>query len=182
MTDKKSLQKKVSVTFRIVPEDMSELRKESKKKGISANSLVSQIIRQHVAWHSRSSDAGQISISKHTFRMFLEALDVEKIIDIAQTVGKKKFKSIILMLRGEFTLDSWLDFMEMWAQTSGFAFRRESKDGKQNILIQHDLGNTYSIFLRELYNAVFLELGVKIDIQITDESVIIQLENRTRTL
>ena len=39
------------MTFRIISERLTHLHKESETKNISLNTLVNQIIKEHLAWH-----------------------------------------------------------------------------------------------------------------------------------
>lgn len=57
MSDDDQKQTTEGITFRIPSSSINQLREESKKKQISLNMLVNQIIREHLDWHTFAAPA-----------------------------------------------------------------------------------------------------------------------------
>jgi len=79
------------------------LREESKKKQISLNTLINQIIREHLDWHTFAAPAGLFYIPRSTMSVVLSKLTEEEISELAIIIAKRDI-DIGLLLRGEFTL------------------------------------------------------------------------------
>jgi predicted HicB family RNase H-like nuclease len=58
MSEEARKQTTESITFRMPLRSISQLRDESKKKQLSLNTLVNQIIREHLDWHAYAAQAG----------------------------------------------------------------------------------------------------------------------------
>jgi hypothetical protein len=68
-----------------------------------------------------------------------------------------------LFLKKEYDIKSTLDFLAIWIKLSGYLYRHEetNKDGQNmhSYVIQHDMGKKWSIYLANLYQFLFDELG-----------------------
>ena len=56
--------KSESVTFRIDSKVLKNLRHEAEQKDVMTNTLVNQIIKDHLNWHSNGAKVGFISAQK----------------------------------------------------------------------------------------------------------------------
>ena len=88
MTDKK-----ISTSFRIDPETLHKLNSESEKAEVSLNSLVNQILKQHVEWHSKAADAGIGTIFKPMLKHLMTQLNEDEIKNLAKKLQNKKEKT-----------------------------------------------------------------------------------------
>jgi glycerol-3-phosphate responsive antiterminator len=153
--------KSESVTFRFDDELIKGLRNEAKQKDISTNTLVNQIVKEHLHWHANAPKAGFIAIRRCFVIDALNYLSEQEIVSIAEHVAKTTNKDGILFIENEYSMKSALDFIENWIKMSGYKYRRkEVEDGehKQMYLIQHDMGIKWSIYLASLYQFLFDEL------------------------
>jgi hypothetical protein len=67
-----------------------------------------------------------------------------------------------MLLKKEYTIKSALDFLETWIRISGYPYRYEQNNNGQNkhsYVIQYDTGKDWSIYLANLYQFLFDELG-----------------------
>lgn len=74
-------------------------REESKKKQISLNTLVNQIIREHLDWHTFAAPAGLFHIPKSTMSMVLSKLTEEEISELAIIIAKRNIDIALLFLQ-----------------------------------------------------------------------------------
>jgi len=103
MSDEVQKQTTEGITFRIPSSSINLLREESKKKQISLNTLINQIIREHLDWHTFAAPAGLFYIPRSTMSVVLSKLTEEEISELAIIIAKRDI-DIGLLLRGEFTL------------------------------------------------------------------------------
>ena len=150
MSDETHMRSTEGITFRIPSSSINQLREESKKKQISLNTLVNQIIREHLDWHTFAAPAGLFYIPRPTMSVVLSKLTEEELSELAIIIAKRDI-DIGLLLRGEFTLSSFLNILENWSRISSFAYKHEVTNKVHNFIIQHDMGRNFSFLIKELY-------------------------------
>jgi predicted DNA-binding ribbon-helix-helix protein len=163
---RKGKKKTESITFRLESQVLDHLREEAKRKDVSINTLVSQVARQHTNWYSTATQAGFIPVRKPLMIKLLESQNEEQIKSLAKHVAKSSNKDFILMLRGKYNIHSALDFIETWVRTSGYSYTHNIEDldysSRLHILVvQHDMGMRWSLYLAELYKNLFEEFKVR---------------------
>ena len=148
-------------TFRFDSETMKSLRQEAKQKDISTNTLLNQIVKEHLRWHANASNAGFIAVRRLLITSLISHLSEQEIISVAENVAKNTNKDTILLLEDEYTMKSALDFIEIWIKISGYKYKHHEINDGQNrhmYVIQHDMGIKWSIYLANLYQFLFDEV------------------------
>ncbi len=162
---------KEHVSFRIEKDHLKRLQSEAKQNHVSLNVLVNQIIRQYQEWYSISSKIGEVPIRKNILSMFVEKIDTSDLIEIARYSANTYFKNVILMFKGEFTLSAWIEVLESWIKVAGFPYKHEVDHNQHTLIIQHDMGNKFSIFEKELLGTIFNMFKIKPEFDLTDNSI-----------
>jgi len=145
-------------TFRFDSETMKSLREEAKQKDISTNTLLNQIVKEHLKWHANASNAGFVAVSRFLITSLISHLSEQEIISVGENVAKNTNKDTILLLENEYTMKSALDFIENWIKISGYKYKHHEINDGQNrhmYVIQHDMGIKWSIYLANLYQFLF---------------------------
>ena len=154
--------KSESVTFRIDSKVLKNLRHEAGQKDVSTNTLVNQIIKEHLNWTSNASKAGFISVRRPFVSKVIKYLPEQEIISLAEYVAKSTNKDAILLMQNEYTIESALELLESWIRICGFPYKHKETNNGQNrhsFIIQHDIGMKVSIYLATLFQSLFEELG-----------------------
>jgi hypothetical protein len=173
--------KSETTTFRFDSGTMRSLRQEAKQKDISTNTLLNQIVKEHLKWHANASKAGFIAVRRLLITSLISNLSEQEIVSVAEHVAKNTNKDTILLLENEYTMKSALEFIEDWIKISGYNYRHEEiNDGKNRhmYVIHHDMGIKWSIYLANLYQFLFDE--VKKDYN--EKRRIIEFEKTENTL
>jgi hypothetical protein len=55
-----------------------------------------------------------------------------------------------ILLRGEFTLSSFLNILENWSRISSVPYKHELNNNSHNFIVQHDLEKLFTINKRNL--------------------------------
>lgn len=153
--------KSESTTFRFDCETIKSLREEAKQKDIRTNTLLNQIVKEHLKWHANASNAGFIAIRRLLITNLMSYLSEQEIICVAENVAKNTNKDTILLFKNEYTIKSALEFIEDWIKISGYKYKHhEINDGQSRhmFIIQHDMGIKWSIYLANLYQFLFDEV------------------------
>lgn len=169
--------KTVIRTFSMRKDLVEALEKEAHSRGISTSALLNQTIDRsiHEVWPSEKT--GVISLARDIVRGFLDHMSVD---DVAKVGGlsAQEHKGRAMILYGtEQRLDSVLEMLE---KITGpyfrwFVFTRTSNGRDHRILLSHDIGQKWSIFLEAYMKSFFLELlEIPVRSSFTDNAVVLE--------
>ncbi len=165
-------EKKIGTSFKFDPYTLKKLNTEAEKTNVSLNSLVNQICKQHVDWHSTAAEGGMGTIFKPMLNHLMEELDDTNIKNIAKKIAKEEGKDFILLLSHEYNIHSALKLIETWLRVIKYPYSYEVNGDEHKFYIHHDLGKKYSTYLSSLYEAVLEEFKmVKAKFQTSDNSI-----------
>ncbi len=159
------------VTFRIPSTSVGELREESSEEQVSLNTLVNQILKNHLDWHRDAGQAKLYHFPRSAMSRIIGKLTQEELSEVAVDIAKKDFVDLALLLGGEVTLSFFLDILEVWYRVSAFPFKHEVNDDVHKVIIEHGMGKNYSFFLKELYRNTLELLETKSDFIINRYSI-----------
>ena len=113
---------------------------------------------------------------RSTFSRLVDNLTEEELSKFAVTIAKKDFVDIGLLLRGEFTLPSFLNILENWSRMSSIPYKHETNNDAHNFILQHDMGRNFSFLIKELYRYILQDMfEIKSDFTITDNTVMFRI-------
>jgi hypothetical protein len=139
---------------------------------VTLNTLVNQIIKDHLDWHASAAQARMFPVPRSTFSRLVDNLTEEELSKHAVTIAEKDFVDIGLLLRGEFTLPSFLNILENWSRMSSIPYKHETNNDVHNFIIQHDMGRNFSFLIKELYRYILEDMfEIKSNFTITDSTV-----------
>jgi hypothetical protein len=185
MQDKRGLGSKLrgktkneSVTFRVNTEILNRLKKEASDSDISPSTLVNQLIKNHVGWHSVAPKAGFIPVGRVLITKLFEELDDQEIRSIANHVAKASNRELLLHLRTEITTEAALDFFESWLKASNFGYRYQGTDNfRHSYVVQHNMGKKWSLYVGELYKHLFEECKAqKFEYDAREDTLLVRID------
>jgi hypothetical protein len=114
-------------------------------------------------YFNAATKAGFIPVRRCFLTNVINNLSEQEIVSLAEYVAKTIDENTVLFLKKEYDIKSTLDFLAIWIKLSGYLYRHEetNKDGQNmhSYVIQHDMGKKWSIYLANLYQFLFDELG-----------------------
>jgi hypothetical protein len=171
------------VTFRLPSDNLEQLCKEAETRQISVNTLVNQIINEHLDWHLYAAQAKLYYVPKPFISRVLEKFNEQQLADLAEASAKKDFVDIGLLLRGEFTISSFLSILENWSRISDIPYRTEENETTRKIIIEHNMGSKYSYLFKEIYRRLLENsFETKTQFDITDNTIVLTLDKEARPL
>jgi hypothetical protein len=158
--DKNSSSSSSSITLRFRTEILDMLRHEAKQRRINVNTLSSQIIADHVEYGSYASASGMVSFPKSLLIRMMERLEENEVEMLYEHIAKNEFKDLTLLLKGEYSLQSFLNTIEAWLRISNFQYSYNISDSgnKHRLVIQHDMGKRWSLYFEKLFSHAFNSL------------------------
>jgi hypothetical protein len=171
------------VTFRLPSENLEQLNKEAETRQISVNTLVNQIINEHLDWHLYAAQAKLYYVPKPFISRVLERITEQQLVDLAEASANKDFVDIGLLLRGEFTISSFLSILENWSRISDIPYRTEENEATQKIIIEHNMGPKYSYLFKEIYRRLLENaFETKTQFDITDNTIVLTINKDVRPI
>lgn len=171
--------KTVIRTFSMRKDLVEALEKEARSRGISTSALLNQTIDRsvHQVWPSEKT--GVLSLARDIVRGFLNHMSVEDVVKVG-VLSAQEHKGRALILYGtEQRLESVLDMLD---KITGpyfrwFVFTHTVSGRDHRILLNHDIGQKWSIFLEAYMRSFFLELlDISVRSSFTDNAVVLEFK------
>jgi hypothetical protein len=157
LQEKQVLKKTDNVSIRIDSDLSSKLHEKCLEQKISLNTLINHLLDKQVNWHDLTTEMGWIPMFRSTFR-----IPKDKMEKIAETTGMSDLKNSLNYVYGYVELDSILDLFKKRCLSMNVQYREIKVNGKNKIIIQHDLGKNWPYFIVGQMNTLLNEIGHRI--------------------
>ena len=177
-----------SVTFRLDTKVIDELQAEADNREISLNVLVNQVLKRYSEWDRYENKIGMMPVPK----VILSSL-IDRAISIATSSGIKDIehyrdeiirqaaelafslmKDSVLFMKKQYNLWVVLSVLEEYMKVSGIKADHKIEGSRKHVfIIQHELGENWSLFTKELLALIFEKLAnVKAEINVTSNTTV----------
>ena len=177
-----------SITFRLESSIIEELQTEAEYRETSLNVLINQILRRYSNWERYESKMGMIPIPKIMLSSIMDEVikigkdgGIEDVANFRNRLIKELsqiafafLKDSVLLIKKNYNLLVVLEVLEQYMKVVGInSDHRIEDDGKHVYVIQHKLGENWSLFIKEFLILIFENLGkVKVDISSTENTTV----------
>ena len=179
-----------SITFRLDPNTVDNLQREADQKEISLNVLVNQVLRRYVKWDTFESKIGMMPVPKIILSTcFNKAILVanesgmnqdeieshrDEMIKSAAEISFSLIKDSALLMKRTYNLWTVLEILQEYMKVSDMKSDHRIEAGNNHVfIIQHELGENWSLFTKVLLNLIFENLArVRPDINTTPNTII----------
>lgn len=184
--------KSQSVSFRLDSNTLDELQREADLNQISLNVLVNRVLKGYTDWGTYENRIGMIPVPKIMLTLIDKAVDMAKksgikdevieywrgeIIKQASDVAFSKIKDAVWFMKKQYNLTTVLEVLKDYMKVSGIdADHRIESERKNVIVIQHELGENWSLFTKELLKLIFENLAkVRAEVNVTQNTTIAEV-------
>jgi hypothetical protein len=180
-----------SVTFRLDASVIDELQTEADTREISLNVLVNQVLKRFAEWDRFENKIGMMPVPKIMLSTLIDKSisvardsgikDVERyrddIIKQAAQISFDLMKDAVLYMKRHYSLWVVLAVLEEYMKVSGINADHKLEGSRKHVfVIQHELGENWSLFTKELLALIFQNLAnVRADISITPNTTIAEV-------
>lgn len=174
----------VNRSIRINKEYDDELKKEAKNRGLSLNSLVNQIIEKYVTTYKLIEMFPCLIIPHEMIKGWLNGLPEDFIIKEGAMTGSYIPKHGLFLNKMSPNLDGILWVMEkrVSQHSNWYQFQFQKNNGKLSLLLRHNLGRKWSIYLNAYYSTLFKELlNINVESEIGEKSLEIFIPETNKT-
>jgi uncharacterized protein (UPF0216 family) len=177
--------KSQSITFRLDSHIIDELRREADQNQISLNALVNQILKRYSDWDRYENRVGMMPVPKamltslidNTINMVrMKGIREEDIVPLRDRIIKQAaevafniMKDAVLFMKKQYNLWVVLAVLQDYMKVSGINSDHRIEGGRKHVfVIQHELGENWSLFTKELLKLIFENLAkVRAEVNIT---------------
>jgi len=174
-----------SITFRLDSHTIDELQREADQNQISLNVLVNQALKRYSDWDSYENRIGMMPVPKAMLTSLIDkAIDMareygiqeqdiglfrDQIIKQAAEVAFAIMKDAVLFMKKQYNLWTVLSVLQEYMKVSGINSDHRVEGGRKHVfVIQHELGENWSLFTKELLKLIFENLAkVKAEVNVT---------------
>ena len=162
-----------SITYRLPTKIVDELETEAMQKNISHNVLVKQILEKYVQWERFSDKIGFVPVPKGILNALgddLDGKDIDEIIKVVQPI----IKDTCMFMKGGYDLKRCIETLEDYMRASGMKSDHRIEGNVHHFIVQHDMGQKWSVFTEQLLTEIFRSFlpDKSIKFQTTDSTVI----------
>jgi hypothetical protein len=180
-----------SVTFRLDSSVIDELQSEADNKEISLNVLVNQVLKRYSEWDRYETKIGMMPVPKAILSSLIDKAiaaaksggikDIDRyrdeIIKQAAQLAFGLMKDSVLFMKRQYNLWVVLAVLEEYMKVSGIKADHRLEGGRKHVfVIQHELGENWSLFTKELLALIFQNLAsVRADISVTSNTTVAEV-------
>jgi hypothetical protein len=174
-----------SITFRLDSNTIDELQREADQSQISLNILINQVLKRYSDWDRYENRVGMMPVPKAMLTSLIDkAIDMAKkngikeqdigpfrhqIIKQAAEVAFGIMKDAVLFMKKQYNLWTVLLVLQEHMKVSGINSDHRIEGGRKHVyVIQHELGENWSLFTKELLKLIFENLAkVRAEVNVT---------------
>ena len=161
-----------TVSLRLSSALIEELKQEAEIEKINFNALVSKILGNHILWEKYERKVGLLPMTKPFVKYAVEKLTEKEIIYLAKVIEKDMFADILNFMKGEYTIDDFIEILRTWLNVAWMQHNIEKKNNTVIFKIQHDLGEMWSLYVKTLATELFYDiLGKKLEVTLTKTTI-----------
>lgn len=149
---------------------------------LEVNLLVNKALRRYVEWGRFVDDFKLVTIDPLLLELFWSHLTVDEAREVGLKSGNNRVVEFILYYFRKIDLDSVLKiFRVIGAEYSNVYVYSESDDeGNRTIILRHGMGLSASAYYGASFNALCHRLGLKVDLEESDDQVICKIRRVSR--
>ena len=185
--------KSQSITFRLDSHTIDELQREADQNQISLNVLVNQALKRYSDWDRYENRIGMMPVPKAMLTSLIDkAVDMAKkngikeediervrdqIIKQAAEIAFNIIKDAVLFMKKQYNLWVVLAVLQEYMKVSGINSDHRIEGGRKHVfVIQHELGENWSLFTKELLELIFENLAkVRAQVNITAKMTVAEV-------
>ena len=171
---RKKRQKATTRTIRLPDYLDNLLERDSEDKRISINSLITSLITRYAEWDRYTDKIGFISLPREVIKFLFDSIDDENLRQLAEGFGTRHAEEYTMLWFKRLSSDSFLDQLALFCRYAGLArYEIETNERDQIIILHHELGMKWSIFLGHIIAQVIkntIKVNPKFDV--TEYSIV----------
>ncbi|MEM2856015.1 MAG: hypothetical protein QW416_02820 [Candidatus Nitrosocaldaceae archaeon] len=158
--------------------DILEL--EGEQEYVNTNVLIHKILKKYVEWERFADKVRFLPVPRGSYKSMISLISEKDLMNLA--LENSEIKSLTVLRRGEYNIDTLLDTLTQWLIYSGLHIRY-IESPEQKLIISHDLGKNWSMYFEALVSNLIKDFDTRITSTLHNEnSLSIVLERPKRSI
>jgi hypothetical protein len=155
------------------------LQHEAERRNVSINGLISSVLTKFAEWDRYAEGFGLATLSREILRKLTNLASEELIAKAGSELGPELLRSEVIFWYKQATLQTFLEWFDLFSKYSGLHKASITKtDGDYVIVIRHEMGEKWSLFLKNYFESAFkARLGIASETEISEFQVSLRLRN-----
>ena len=164
--------KSQTITFRLDPALIKEIKRDAELDKINVNTLVTQILSNHILWERYERKLGLLPMTKPFVQYSINKMKNEEIVQLAEEVEKDTFSDILNFMKGEYSIEEFIEIIRSWIYVAWMQHDVNSEKSGYTLKINHDLGEKWSLYVKTLITELFHDIIQKrLDVKSTKNRI-----------
>jgi len=146
----------IHISVRISAKLRNRLKREAKRRHVTLNSLINEILARHDTFDKILETMKAIPLSEELFRAWLQRTSQEEMEGMAKNIGPSVVRRSFASRGIEFNLDNLIEsYFEPLSDYSGwYQFEWDFVGASRKLIFTHSHGPKWTAFLRRYYAAL----------------------------
>jgi hypothetical protein len=153
--------KTVHYSFRIDDKTLSKLEEESREKRVSTSSLMNEILDGYVHKSKHFTNLGFVPVPKDFLRVWIQRINIQSLSKDAKKLGTVIAREYISYFFQECNSKTLVEFLNLWLARLGPHQHKIINDRFHWFAVNHDIGMSFSIHLKEFLTALIESITKK---------------------
>ena len=162
------------VSLRVPSEKVDTIKRLAASRKVSFNVLVNQILDEYFDFNVYAKSAGYITLPRKTIISLLELAD-QRMLDHVGSPTKTALAELVYLIKGKFTLQSFLNTFFAWLRDSRFVYSDHFENGSRTVSVNHNMGKKWSLLLKEVVGAIMDELHAPVRFEVLPNILIFSI-------
>ena len=166
----------VNRAFRLNKDAFDALHQEARKRNVTANTIVNELVMKYITVDRILKKYHPMIVSSSVLRLFSEELPQDRIIEMAEKAADD-------ILLGDFPVEITGDdsaagvfrALKTFSLATGeYEYSEEEYDGKRTVILVHNVGKNWSLFIATYWKNLLNRKGVEVKISTTEDAIMLQ--------
>lgn len=162
-------------SFRLPIDLLVQLRQEARTNKVNLNNLVTQILFSHVDLYSPAFAAGMLPFPKKIVNAMINTLNEKEIEELSKQMASNNLVNLAYMTNN-CNEQLFINTLLAWMRHSGFSIQDLVDGETRTIVIKHDMGDKWSLFMTKSIKQCFDYFRIsEVEFESSNEIVVIKL-------
>jgi hypothetical protein len=139
------------------------------RQNTNINSVINSMLKEYIDLE-RFLRTGYVMINKKTLRTAFGRLAESDILDAAGQISDIVKEMLILMGKKP-SFESYIELVRLFTKTNGYELEIGSKDSTYSIVMGHNMGRGYSLYISECLKSLFGPISSINNVELSDSVI-----------
>lgn len=169
-------EKSVTRSFRISESTFDAIEEESRRKDVSVNTMVNQILAKYAKFDRFE---GKLQASAlDAMKKLVESIPEDKIVEAAKMFGGGiAMRDLMEEMTGGATVEDSVQFAKALVESLRLEYGEVTRKGVRTLTVMHDYGRNFSLYFAVFFKTLCESVGGSVEYSIDSEAVEFEIKS-----